>query len=303
MRLSQVTDASNGPQARCSDDSQPATFADVRFRRYRTAHESRRSWGLSSFMTLQFNRLTPLALAEPMGDVGWGSRAIAPIAQGTVVATFGGDPCDRREFDAMPATRRERSIQVDDNLFIVGPPEREPGDAVNHSCEPNCGPRNATQIIAWRDIAVGEVLTFDYGTTDGSDYDQFPCGCNTTMCRGQTSGDDWRRIDLQQRYGFRFSPYLLRRITCASRARQLTKKERVDMLAIYDRDPIEALTTALRIVTGRIHGQFRDMIHASYFSLGVKHALCDGDDAACDELVSSLNEFAGDPFIEAVSPL
>jgi hypothetical protein len=254
-------------------------------------------------MTLQFNRLTPLARAEPMGEVGWGSRAIALIPQGTVVATFGGDAVDRRGFDAMPATRRERSIQVDDNLFIVGPPEREPGDAVNHSCDPNCGPRSATQIVAWRDIAVGEVLTFDYGTTDGSDYDQFPCACGSTLCRGQTSSDDWRRVDLQQRYAIRFSPYLLRRLACSTRARVLTKKERVEMLATYDRDPTKALTVALRAVTGRVHGRLRDMIHASHLPLDVKHAICDGDVTASDTLVGDLNEFAGEQFVAAVSPL
>ena len=254
-------------------------------------------------MTLQFNRLTPLACAEPMGVVGWGSRATAPISRGTVVATFGGDACDRRGFDAMPATRRERSIQVDDNLYIVGPPEREPGDAVNHSCDPNCGPRNATQIIAWRDITPGEVLTFDYGTTDGSDYDQFPCSCGTSLCRGQTSSDDWRRVDLQQRYHRSFSPYLLRRIDAASRARTLSKTERVSMLATYDTDPAAALTTALRLVSGRPYSRFADIIHASHLPLATKHALCDGDTGARDDLVSELNEFAGEAFVVTVSPL
>ncbi|MFM8870077.1 MAG: SET domain-containing protein [Actinomycetota bacterium] len=254
-------------------------------------------------MTLQFNRLTPLARAEPMGEVGWGSRAVQPIPRGIVVATFGGDACDRRGFDAMPATRRERSIQVDDNLYIVGPPEREPGDAVNHSCDPNCGPRNATQIVAWRDITPGEVLTFDYGTTDGSDYDQFPCSCGASLCRGQTSSDDWRRIDLQQRYGLRFSPYLLRRIDAASRARTLSKAERVSMLATYDTAPIAALTTALRLVSGRPHARFADVIHASHLSLRTKHALCDGDTNSRDDLIAELNEFAGESFVTAVSPL
>lgn len=254
-------------------------------------------------MTLQFNRLTPLAHAEDMGIVGWGSRAIEHIQRGTVVATFGGDACDRRGFDAMPETRRERSIQVDDNLFIVGPPEREPGDAVNHSCEPNCGPRNATQIVAWRDIEPGEVLTFDYGTTDGSDYDQFPCSCGSALCRGKTSSDDWRRTDLRLRYGLRFSPYLLRRIYAASRARTLSKAERILMLEMYDRAPLTALSRALQIVTGRPHSLFSDIVHASHLPLAMKHDLCDGVVGAYDALVAELNEFAGEPFVAAVTPL
>ena len=83
----------------------------------------------------------------------------------------------------------------------------------------------------------------------------------------------------------------------------LTKKERVEMLATYDRDPAKALMVAIRAVTGRVHGRLSDMIHASHLPLDVKHAICDGDVAACDTLVGNLNEFAGEQFVAAVSPL
>jgi hypothetical protein len=37
------------------------------------------------------------------------------------------------------------------------------------------------------------------------------CGCGTASCRGLVNGQDWRRADLQRRYGGYFSAYLLRR--------------------------------------------------------------------------------------------
>ncbi|MEY4026238.1 MAG: hypothetical protein RL438_1751, partial [Actinomycetota bacterium] len=112
------------------------------------------------------NFLTPLAGPFGTPPHGYGSRATSVIPAGTSVATFGGIALSRYEFSQFPAERRSRSIQVNTNLFFLGPPTREPGDSINHSCEPNCGMRNATTIVAMRDIAVGEELTFDYAMSD-----------------------------------------------------------------------------------------------------------------------------------------
>ena len=38
--------------------------------------------------------------------------------------------------------------------------------SVNHSCEPNCGIRNACGLVALRDIKDGEEITYDYCMTD-----------------------------------------------------------------------------------------------------------------------------------------
>jgi hypothetical protein len=48
--------------------------------------------------------------------------------------------------------------------------------------------------------------------TDSSDYDEFTCRCGTALCRGQVTGQDWRRPELQERYRGYFSPYLQQRI-------------------------------------------------------------------------------------------
>ena len=56
---------------------------------------------------------------------------------------------------------------------------------VNHSCKPNCETdqiRGKMWIIALRDIAAGEELTYDYNLYDGED--DAPCLCGTARCRG-----------------------------------------------------------------------------------------------------------------------
>jgi SET domain-containing protein len=56
---------------------------------------------------------------------------------------------------------------------------------VNHSCQPNCSTdqiKGKMWIIARRDIAAGEELTYDYNLFDGDD--DAPCLCGAKRCRG-----------------------------------------------------------------------------------------------------------------------
>ena len=63
-----------------------------------------------------------------------------------------------------------------------------------------------------RDIEAGEEVCFDYAMSDGEPYDEFDCQCGTPLCRGQVTGNDWQRPELQKRYDGYFSPYLQARI-------------------------------------------------------------------------------------------
>jgi SET domain-containing protein len=56
---------------------------------------------------------------------------------------------------------------------------------VNHSCQPNCETdqiRGKMLVIALRDLAAGEELTYDYNLYDGED--DAPCLCGSKRCRG-----------------------------------------------------------------------------------------------------------------------
>lgn len=43
------------------------------------------------------------------------------------------------------------------------------------------------------------------------------CRCGTASCRGTVDGRDWRRPELQERFGSYFSTYLLQKIEAARR--------------------------------------------------------------------------------------
>jgi hypothetical protein len=156
--------------------------------------------------------LTPKARPTATQFKGYGSVALEPIVAGEVVAAFGGRCITRDEFDLLPASQQVRSLQIDEDLYMAGAPEPEPADFINHSCEPNCALSGSVILVAARDIAAGEELTYDYATTDGSDYDEFECACGTALCRGKISGHDWMLPELQMRYRGTFSPYLAKRI-------------------------------------------------------------------------------------------
>jgi hypothetical protein len=163
-------------------------------------------------VSLDYNWLTPKAEARPAGDKGWGSYATERISKGETVAGFGGWVVDSARLATLSLDRQHRSIQVDTDLFLVSGDTPEPGDMLNHSCEPNCGLAGSQLLVAMRDIEPGEELSFDYAMCDASDYDEFRCLCGVPTCREVVSGSDWRDPALQAKYAAWFSPYLVRRI-------------------------------------------------------------------------------------------
>src|SRR5215213_7375914 len=88
------------------------------------------------------------------------------------------------------------------------------GSKVNHSCDPNCGIRindaGAPDLVARRNIAAGEEITFDYAMRNYS-VDHFPnrCLCGSARCRGTVTG--WRDLSEDRRAAYRgfVAPYLL----------------------------------------------------------------------------------------------
>lgn len=163
-------------------------------------------------MAVYMNWLTPKAEPRMTDGKGHGSFAIEPIKAGETVAAFGGYVMDRATLDLQSADRQSRSMQIDDDLYMVSAVVPEPGDFVNHSCDPSCGIVGSVLVVAMRDIAVDEELTFDYAMADASDYDEFTCNCGATNCRGLVTGRDWRNQELQEKYRGWFSSYLKRRI-------------------------------------------------------------------------------------------
>lgn len=247
------------------------------------------------------NYLSPFAVDRATRGRGHGAFAIAPIPPQTVIATFGGEIHRRHTFDQCTPDRRARSIQIDDDLFVLGPPTRDPGDSINHSCAPNCGARNAVQIVTMRHIEPGEELTFDYAMTDGSDYDEFECLCGSEFCRGTIRGTDWRKQSLHQRYRGFMSPYLVRRVHSSQHGRVLKKSDVETLMSTYDASPKDALRHALRIVLARPHAHWHSLVGALPVDSKRRELLYSFDQDACDLLLTELNELRGAPIIDSLA--
>ena len=157
------------------------------------------------------NFLTPKAHVRA-DATGWGSYAVEAIRAGETVAAFGGRCVSRSTLDQLTPNERVRGIQIDDDLYLVGADATMPGDTINHSCRPNCGMNGGVLLVALRDIEAGEALTYDYAMSNGSDFNEFECGCGAPSCRRKVTGSDWMLPELQLAYRGSFSPYLAKRI-------------------------------------------------------------------------------------------
>ena len=104
---------------------------------------------------MDFNWLTPKAQARPAGEKGWGSFVVEPISKGETVAAFGGWIVSRDLLSTMSHDRQGRSIQVDEDLYLVSSDTPEPGDMLKFRClcaQPGC--RELVTGSDWREPAL-----------------------------------------------------------------------------------------------------------------------------------------------------
>jgi hypothetical protein len=148
---------------------------------------------------------------------GDGLFAKAPIPAGTAVSRLGGRLVTGQELAALFTAGRPPehgyvdAITVTDTVHLVLPPGRPNGKG-NHSCDPNLWWAAPYTLVARRAIAAGEELTNDYATSTGVAGFTMSCRCGSPLCRRTVTGEDWRRTELQQRYGDHWVPSLLGRI-------------------------------------------------------------------------------------------
>ena len=158
--------------------------------------------------------ISPKAFVGESRIHGRGLFAREAIRRDEIVAVKGGHVFDRRTLAEVEPVLGPAEIQIGEDLFIgpLAAGERE-GSMIfsNHSCEPNIGVQGQIVFVAMRDIEAGEELTHDWATTDDDTY-RMECRCDAPACRKTISGQDWRRRDLQEKYGRYMSWYLLEKI-------------------------------------------------------------------------------------------
>jgi SET domain-containing protein len=141
-----------------------------------------------------------------------GVKAIAPISRGEIVAVLGGIIVPSEEYNDYQKKIGDVGIQINDRFFICPSDEKELEEtgAFNHSCEPNLGLIDSLTFVAIKDIEPGDELTFDYAMTE-TQASSFDCNCGSFSCRKRVESTDWKRVELQKRYGEFFSPYIRRK--------------------------------------------------------------------------------------------
>ncbi len=166
--------------------------------------------------------------AEPPGEIwgngqvtvapsaieGHGPFALDDLATGTLVIRLAGRLVSSEELmeiladsgadDSAPYVD---TITVDEDRHLVLPPVTTVHFG-NHSCDPNMWHAGPYEIVTRWPIGVGEELTYATQTEGFS----MTCRCGSSRCRGEVSGSDWRRPDLQDRYRGHWVPALENRI-------------------------------------------------------------------------------------------
>jgi uncharacterized protein len=158
--------------------------------------------------------LHPAAEVRESRIAGRGLFATAIIPTGTVVSRLGGRLVSGEQLrDLFAAAARDPeqpyidTITVGTDLHLVLPPRRPSGYG-NHSCDPNLWWLGPYELGSRTTIAPGDELTNDYATSTAEPDFALTCSCASALCRGVITGDDWRRPDLQERYGEHWVPAL-----------------------------------------------------------------------------------------------
>lgn len=128
-------------------------------------------------------------LAVGHNHLGKAVFALTPFSAGCPIIEFKGPRihCSKLPDDRPGAS--DHFMQIGPELYLG--PSGDLDDLINHSCDPNAGLKFQhidIHLVAVRDIAAGEEVTWDYSTTLFETPWVMNCACGSQICRG-TIGD------------------------------------------------------------------------------------------------------------------
>jgi len=129
---------------------------------------------------------------------GRGVFAARDISVGSLIAEFVGEMYESEFETRLPARMVDHVIQVGPISYVFA--EGRLAELVNHSCDPNCGIRNLTQIFAAYPIKAGEEITWDYRCSENSDWVLPECLCGAKRCTGRIGNFDSLPDDMVAQY-------------------------------------------------------------------------------------------------------
>ena len=120
------------------------------------------------------------------GIHGRGGFARCAIPMATTVVEYVGERIDKAESARRCEDGNPYIFTINDDWDLDGDVPGNPARFLNHSCDPNCEAQQEEDriwIVALRDIAPGEELTFNYGY-DLEEWQDHPCECGAPNCLG-----------------------------------------------------------------------------------------------------------------------
>jgi SET domain-containing protein len=111
---------------------------------------------------------------------------VEAIPAGKDILEYVGERITKEESRARCEAGNEFIFASDKEYDLDGSVEWNLARWLNHACAPNCAAEHADGriwIVATRDIAPGEELTFNYGY-DLDEYRDHPCHCGAAGCIG-----------------------------------------------------------------------------------------------------------------------
>ncbi len=119
---------------------------------------------------------------EAERGVGKGLFAAEDIPRGTYIVEYTGVHIPTPHADTLHENRY--LFELDEQWTIDGSTEKNDARWANHSCDPNAETvqeDGRVFLVALRDIARGEEITFDYGEEYVADFIR-PIGCRCRAC-------------------------------------------------------------------------------------------------------------------------
>ena len=123
---------------------------------------------------------------QPSPIHGMGAFASARLSKGDRVIEYVGQKISKAESLKRCEENNWCIFSLDEQFDLDGAVGWNPARFINHSCSPNCEAElieGHIWILACREIAVGEEITFNYGY-DFDSYKEHPCACGAPNCVG-----------------------------------------------------------------------------------------------------------------------
>ncbi len=106
------------------------------------------------------------------------------------------------------------TVPIAKGIWIDPVPIENPATYLCHSCEPNAGIEQGTQVIAFKNIKKDEEITIDYAMIvnrygDEIIEEELKCQCKSKNCRGELGS--WSKLPetIKKKYAGFVSEYLL----------------------------------------------------------------------------------------------